>query len=649
MNSIESRTETILKTQLENTDAMAQANNPHAMEESLRLIDDLKYFLATAPANWQENQIIRRYYLNNEHGFVSCVFWNNVYYITGTDIVKCCLYRMEKFGRSIIQKKKFEEGIFSDLRNLKCGMDATLEQPKSEFLQFLYRNSCLKTQKKQKVFFWFSVPHDKLFTDALERDLKREETSKQQATTRAFSEPAISFNFDSTSGVHLYDQLLSHTDNKRHVVGSEYEIDPLSGLEPDVKSQSQFQSQLNNIPKEDNTISKDKPISSYDETSDKINKLLHSDSSSSTIRASEETLLPSENLVTLNSPMLKLKVEKDSKGISPEILDQEGPNEMKYSNSTSNKEINNTTENTTTFEDIPLDYFPIDIEYPDKDMPLEDSINADDMNIGDYGMTGVYKDSNKSKKHRKSINYSSSIADPFSLDQEDDTEFDPSNSGFVNSNMINSELEQDTINDGFNDINDDYDNFDNDTSQQRKPYYNPHLQYHPYMNLNIPQVPNYQSEIMPQTIEQQPFGRFDNLYTPQNVYKDYFHMAQSQAQPTPVQPQMELFDWNTLLQPTSSLPQLTAKHNIHGYTPGYMANPPQALWIQSPYMSTGQNQYHQKKTPSASRRKLFHNITPASGMGQYLKGGKKSGKISKYAHTKGGDIIKEKQLPKRRR
>lgn len=644
MNSIESRTETILKTQLEPTDAMAQAKNPHAMEESLRLIDDLKYFLATAPANWQENQIIRRYYLNNEHGFVSCVFWNNVYYITGTDIVKCCLYRMEKFGRTIIQKKKFEEGIFSDLRNLKCGMDATLEQPKSEFLQFLYRNSCLKTQKKQKVFFWFSVPHDKLFTDALERDLKREETSKQQATTRAFSEPALSFKFDSTSGVHLYDQLLHHTDNKRLLV-TEYEIDPLSGLEPDVKSQSQSQSQLdNNISaKIESPTEKDKPILLYDDVSDKIDKLTHSDSNSTAIRSSEETLLPSENPVTIDSPILKLKIQKDSDGTPAES----STNMMEGSDKTS---INNG--NTTAFEDIPLDYFPIDIEYPDKDMTLEDSINGDYMNIGDYGITGMPKNSIKLKKHKKSINYSSNIIDPFSLDHDDETEFDPSTSEFVNSNMINSELEQDTVNDDFDDIKDEHDNFDNDLNQQRKPYYNTHLQYHPYMNLNIPQVPNlsaYQSEIMPQTIEQQPFGRFDNLYTPQNVYNDYFHMAQSQAQPTPAQPPMELFDWNTLLQPTSALPQLTNTHSMHGYTPGYMANPPQALWIQSPYITTGQNQYHQKKTPSVSRRKLFHNITPASGMSQYIKNGKKMGKITKYAHTKGTDISKEKQLHKRRR
>ena len=188
--------------------------SPEEVEESLRLIEDLKFFLATAPANWQENQVIRRYYLSNDEGFVSCVFWNNLYYITGTDIVRCCAYRMQRFGREIVERKKFEEGIFSDLRNLKCGIDATLEKPKSDFLAFLYKNMCLKTQKKQKVFFWFSVPHDRLFADALERDLKRT-TTGSQPTTRPISEPALSFKWESSSDVSLYDQITNHMDSQR--------------------------------------------------------------------------------------------------------------------------------------------------------------------------------------------------------------------------------------------------------------------------------------------------------------------------------------------------------------------------------------------------------------------------------------------------
>jgi transcription factor STE12 len=118
--------------------------------------------------------------------------------------VRCLSFRFQAFGRPVKNSKKFEEGIFSDLRNLKSGTDASLEEPKSGFLDFLYKNNCIRTQKKQKVFYWYSVPHDRLFLDALERDLKREKMG-QEATTMAVSEPALSFEFDSSQS--LFEQL----------------------------------------------------------------------------------------------------------------------------------------------------------------------------------------------------------------------------------------------------------------------------------------------------------------------------------------------------------------------------------------------------------------------------------------------------------
>jgi transcription factor STE12 len=163
----------------------------------------VKYFLATAPSNWQPEQIIRRYQLPSGE-YISCVLWDNLFHITGTDIVRSLTYRFFAFGRPVANTKKFEEGIFSDLRNLKPGTDASLEEPKSEFLDLLYKNNCIRTQKKQKVFYWFSVPHDRLFLDALERDLKREKMG-QEPTTRAVEEPALSFYYDSS--MTLYDQL----------------------------------------------------------------------------------------------------------------------------------------------------------------------------------------------------------------------------------------------------------------------------------------------------------------------------------------------------------------------------------------------------------------------------------------------------------
>lgn len=134
---------------------------------------ELFHFLANAPKEYRDGEKIKKYQLKNGD-YIHCVLWNMHFYITGTDIVKILVWRFNNAGRQITSPKKFEEGVFSDLRNLKPGIDATLERPRSEFLEFLYKNGCIRTQKKQKVFFWYSVPHDALFCDALDRDLRRE-------------------------------------------------------------------------------------------------------------------------------------------------------------------------------------------------------------------------------------------------------------------------------------------------------------------------------------------------------------------------------------------------------------------------------------------------------------------------------------------
>lgn len=181
----------------------AQQALPHDAQVALQQVDNLKYFLISAPVDWQQDQYIRRFLLPTGE-YVSCVLWNTLFHISGTDIVRCLSFRFQAFGRPVKNSKKFEEGIFSDLRNLKSGTDASLEEPKSQFLDFLYKNNCIRTQKKQKVFYWYSVPHDRLFLDALERDLKREKMG-QEATTVAVSEPALSFQYDSSQS--LYEQL----------------------------------------------------------------------------------------------------------------------------------------------------------------------------------------------------------------------------------------------------------------------------------------------------------------------------------------------------------------------------------------------------------------------------------------------------------
>ena len=107
----------------------------------LDAVDKLKFFLATAPGGFdqtpfdpndssaREQRALNRFTLPTGE-LISCVLWNGLYHITGTDIVRALNFRFLAFGRPVKNAKKFEEGIFSDLRNLKSGTDATLEDPK---------------------------------------------------------------------------------------------------------------------------------------------------------------------------------------------------------------------------------------------------------------------------------------------------------------------------------------------------------------------------------------------------------------------------------------------------------------------------------------------------------------------------------------
>ncbi|KAJ2767493.1 hypothetical protein IWQ57_003927, partial [Coemansia nantahalensis] len=151
---------------------------------------DLASFLANAPSLFgeeatQEEEVDPDISRGLHHGAIrcfgfpngdtlSCVRWDSRFHITSTDIIRALVHRFEDILRPVVNVKKFEEGVFSDLRCLKPGVDARLELPRSEFLELLYKHHCVRTQKKQKVFYWASVPHDMLFRDALERDLKRE-------------------------------------------------------------------------------------------------------------------------------------------------------------------------------------------------------------------------------------------------------------------------------------------------------------------------------------------------------------------------------------------------------------------------------------------------------------------------------------------
>ncbi|KAI3660867.1 hypothetical protein MP638_006624 [Amoeboaphelidium occidentale] len=107
---------------------------------------------------------------------ITCCQWKHRCFITGTDIVRLLVYRFEEFtGKSPLSMKKFEEGIFSDLRRLQAPQDCVLENTRSDFLVHLFDYDCVRSKKKQKVFFWpsFQRIYQNIFCDAVERELAR--------------------------------------------------------------------------------------------------------------------------------------------------------------------------------------------------------------------------------------------------------------------------------------------------------------------------------------------------------------------------------------------------------------------------------------------------------------------------------------------
>lgn len=93
---------------------------------------------------------------------------------------------------ALTRRSKNQRCVHLTLHGSGCSAET---HGQSEFLELLFKYNCIRTQKKQKVFYWFSVPHDRLFLDALDRDLKREKLGVEP-TTEAVAEPALSFVYN---------------------------------------------------------------------------------------------------------------------------------------------------------------------------------------------------------------------------------------------------------------------------------------------------------------------------------------------------------------------------------------------------------------------------------------------------------------------
>ena len=72
--------------------------NTSSSETESETLERLKLFLATAPVDWNPSQRMKRFTFPNGER-ISCILWNSLFHVTGTDIVKILMFRFAAFGR----------------------------------------------------------------------------------------------------------------------------------------------------------------------------------------------------------------------------------------------------------------------------------------------------------------------------------------------------------------------------------------------------------------------------------------------------------------------------------------------------------------------------------------------------------------------
>jgi hypothetical protein len=134
--------------------------------------DPISWFVETAQQEWPASLAARYLDLGNKSR-IACVAWGGEFYISGTDILKIVQFRLRRAGTRGADPRKIERSIISALRGLRPGRSSILLESRDPFMARLDALGCIKTRKRQKVFLWDAVDHQRLFQDALAREQRR--------------------------------------------------------------------------------------------------------------------------------------------------------------------------------------------------------------------------------------------------------------------------------------------------------------------------------------------------------------------------------------------------------------------------------------------------------------------------------------------
>lgn len=84
---------------------------------------------------------------------VSCVYWKHQTLLSSNDIIKAVRFIVDPEGLLDITPRKFEEHVFSVLRQYQLSLHYVMEESNSSVLNYMQQNQIIKTKKRQKLFY----------------------------------------------------------------------------------------------------------------------------------------------------------------------------------------------------------------------------------------------------------------------------------------------------------------------------------------------------------------------------------------------------------------------------------------------------------------------------------------------------------------
>lgn len=115
---------------------------------------------------------LARYRLPATLEHIHCVLWEGQYLMTSCDIIKVLRVLVRAGGHGQADRK-FKESVFSALRRYRPGLECQVELAHSRLLLWLQQHGCIRTIKRQRMYYWHKVDVFGLADEIRQRAVRR--------------------------------------------------------------------------------------------------------------------------------------------------------------------------------------------------------------------------------------------------------------------------------------------------------------------------------------------------------------------------------------------------------------------------------------------------------------------------------------------